>query len=77
MKINFGFIVNNGPSDKAPCLNRREVALKEHDHVGGQEVNGLLDMEVVYAKVFGENGLNSFTSGSTGKVASIASAVRM
>ena len=53
LAINFGFGIDYGLSETAPRLGRCEFALKEHAQVGGQELNCLSDMDVVYAGFFG------------------------
>ena len=50
--IRFGSSVGNVPSEMAPRLDRHEVQLKEHYHVGGREVNFLPDSDVVHNCVF-------------------------
>ena len=52
LTINFSSGVANGPSETAPHLGRHEVALEEHAHIGGQEINWLADVYGVHARVF-------------------------
>ena len=50
--INFCSSVNDGPSESAPHLGGSEITLKEHAHVGGREVDRLVDTHESNAVVF-------------------------
>ena len=52
--INFGYGVDGGPLETAPRLNRCEIVLEEHAHVGFWEVNFLSDENIVHTGIFGD-----------------------
>ena len=63
-KIRIGFSIDDGPLETAARIDRCEVPLKEHYHVGSREVYCLPDLDVFHACIFGKNGTNRSTSGS-------------